>query len=306
MTALPFIAGYGADLAFGDPGRLHPVAGFGALAERLEGILYGASRLRGAVFAGSLVLLAAAAAEAVVRLAGRCGLGHSAPHAALLWAALGGRSLRREAQRVADALSAGSLRDARASLPALVGRDVTELGEHEVCRAVVESVAENTADAVLGPLVWGVVAGPAGVAAYRAANTLDAMVGHRSARYAEFGWASARLDDAMSWPAARLGAGLAAIAAPAVGGSARMTWRTLRRDGGSHPSPNAGRMEAAFAGALGVQLGGPLHYAGRSEMRPLLGSGSRPTVASIRDACRLSLAIGAIATAGCAVAGARG
>jgi adenosylcobinamide-phosphate synthase len=305
MSGLPFIAGYGADLVLGDPQRLHPVAGFGALAERVETVVYQQSRLRGAVFAGPLVVLAAVAGEAFARGLRSAGAGRTAPYALLLWAALGGRSLRRAAERVATALAAGSLDDARAALPALVGRDVSELGEAEICRAVVESVAENTADAVVGPLVWGVAAGPAGVAAYRAVNTLDAMVGHRSPRYAEFGWAAARLDDVMSWPAARFGAALAALAAPVVGGSPFATARTVHRYGALHPSPNAGRIEAAFAGALRVQLGGSLSYAGQREERPLLGEGAPPMIAAIRDARRLSLAVGAIATAACALAGAR-
>jgi adenosylcobinamide-phosphate synthase len=170
-----------------------------------------------------------------------------------------------------------------------------------VSRAVVESVAENTGDAVVGALLWGALAGPAGVAAYRAVNTLDAMVGHRSERYADFGWAAARLDDAMGWPGARLGAVLVAACAPLAGGSPGAAWRTLRRDGAAHPSPNAGRLEAAFAGALGLRLGGPLSYAGRVEHRPVLGDGdgTAPDSAAVRRAARLSLAVGLAATAAC-------
>ncbi len=163
-----------------------------------------------------------------------------------------------------------------------------------------ESVAENTSDAVVGALVWGAVAGPAGVAAYRAANTLDAMVGHRSERYESYGWAAARLDDALSWPAARATAALTALCAPVVGGSPRATWRTVRADGAAHPSPNAGRAEAAFAGALGVRLGGPLTYGGVAELRPALGSGRPPGSEDIRRAARLSRAVGVAAACVCA------
>jgi adenosylcobinamide-phosphate synthase len=299
------VAGFAADLVWGDPARLHPVAGFGRIAARAERAVYAPSRNRGAIYATSLIALAAVAGEALARIARRAGAGPGAGTALLLWAALGGRSLRSEAGRVAATLESGSLEAARAALPALVGRDTQHLAEPEICSAVVESVGENTADAVLGPLVWGVLAGPAGIAAYRAANTLDAMVGHRSDRYEAFGWAAARLDDLMSWPAARAGALLAVVTAPVVGGSARATWRTVRRDGRAHPSPNAGRMESAFAGALGVRLGGPLSYGGRLEQRPSLGSGRRPTRRDIRRANRLSLAVGAAATAACALAGAR-
>jgi adenosylcobinamide-phosphate synthase len=158
-------------------------------------------------------------------------------------------------------------------------------------------VAENTADAVVGPLLWGALAGPAGVAAYRAANTLDAMVGHRSARHARFGWAAARLDDALTWPAARLAAGLAVVLAPAAGGDPGRAWRTLRRDGAAHPSPNAGRLEAAFAGALGVRLGGRNRYPWQVEDRPPLGDGPAPDPDAVARAVRLSRAVGLVAAA---------
>ena len=146
-------------------------------------------------------------------------LGRAGVLAVVTWAALGGRSLAGEARRLARRVEAGDLDGAREVLPSLCGRDPAGLDAQGLSRAAVESVAENTADAVVGALVWGAVAGPAGVAAYRAANTLDAMVGHRSERYASFGWAAARLDDVLSWPGARLGALLAALLAPLVGGS---------------------------------------------------------------------------------------
>jgi len=192
---------------------------------------------------------------------------------------------------------AEDLERARRLAPTLVGRDPSELDATELCRAAVESVAENTADAVVGPLLWGALAGPAGVAAYRAVNTLDAMVGHKSPRYLRFGWAAARLDDLLTWPAARLGAALACLLAPAAGGEARRAWRTLRRDGAAHPSPNAGRMEAAFAGALGVRLGGRNRYGERVEERPALGDGPPPGPRDVDRAVRLSRLVGAAATA---------
>jgi adenosylcobinamide-phosphate synthase len=286
---------YVADLAFGDPARWHPVAGFGRLAARVERAVYAPSRASGTVYVLGMIALAAGTGELIART-----LGRGAALLALTWAALGGRSLAHEATAIAAALDDGDLDGARAALPALAGRDAAALDSTGVCRAVVESVAENTGDAVVGALLWGAVAGPAGVAGYRAANTLDAMVGHRSERYADFGWAAARLDDLASWPAARAGAALAAACAPLVGGSPRGAWRVLRRDGAAHPSPNAGRLEAAFAGALGVRLGGPLSYGGRLEHRPVLGDGGAPDTAAVRRAVRLSLAVGALATAACA------
>ncbi|HKQ00797.1 MAG TPA: CobD/CbiB family cobalamin biosynthesis protein, partial [Actinomycetes bacterium] len=213
------------------------------------------------------------------------------------WSAVGGRSLALAGQALADAVRHGDLERARQLAPTLVGRDPSGLDGGQLCRAAVESVAENTADAVVGPLLWGALAGPAGVVGYRAANTLDAMVGHKSPRYARFGWAAARLDDLLTWPAARLGAVLACLLAPAVGGDPGVAWRTLRADGAAHPSPNAGRMEAAFAGALGVRLGGRNRYDDRVEQRPTLGHGQLPTPDDLDRAVRLSLLVGAATAA---------
>ncbi len=264
------------------------MAGFGRVALALERAVYAPRRGRGVVFTGALVAGAALAGHGLARL-----LGRRAALALLTWTALGGRSLRREAANIAAQLERGDLDAARRSLPALAGRDAAALDAGGIARAVVESVAENTSDAVVGTLVYGAVFGPAGVAAYRAANTLDAMVGHRSPRYASFGWAAARLDDALGWPAARAGAGLTVL----CGRAPARTWRVLRRDGAAHPSPNAGRMEAAFAGALDLRLGGPLAYGGRAEERPSLGDGRAPVAADIGRANRLSSRVGAAALA---------
>ncbi len=280
--------GYGADLAFGDPRRGHPVAAFGRVALALERLVYGPSRARGALFTVVLVGGAALAGHGLTRL-----LGRRAALALLTWTALGGRSLRREASSIAARLERDDVAGARLALPTLAGRDAGSLDAAGVARAVVESVAENTSDAVVGTLLWGAVGGPAGVAAYRAANTLDAMVGHRTPRYEDFGWASARLDDALGWPAARAGAGLTVLCAAAP----RRALRVLRRDGAAHPSPNAGRMEAAFAGALDLRLGGPLAYGGRVEQRPSLGDGRAPAAHDIAGANALSRRVGAAALA---------
>jgi len=298
LAGAALLGGYAADLAFGDPRRWHPVAGFGALALALERAVYVPTRLRGAIFAAVLVAAPAIAAE---RLSSHGRFARSLVLAALTWAALGGRSLTREALGVSDLVAREELEEARGALRSLCGRDASGLDGPELCRAAVESVAENTGDAVVGALLWGAVAGPAGVAAYRAANTLDAMVGHRSERYVEFGWAAAKLDDAMSWPAARLTAALACVAAPLVGGSPRVAAGTALRDGPLHPSPNAGRVEAAFAGALSLSLGGPLSYGGRVESRPRLGDGRAPGVEDVHRAVRLSLAVGAASALLCAI-----
>jgi adenosylcobinamide-phosphate synthase len=295
VSGVALVGAYTADAILGDPRRFHPVAGFGRVALAAERVVYAPSRSRGALYAAGLVAVTALGAELAARAAGRTRLGREGVLAVVAWAALGGRSLAREARLLARCLETDDLDGARAVLPSLCGRDPGGLDARGLSRATVESVAENTADAVVGALFWGAVAGPAGVAGYRAANTLDAMVGHRSERYASFGWAAARLDDVLSWPGARLGAGLAALLAPVAGGSPAATVRVIRRDGAAQPSPNAGRIEAAFAGALGLRLGGPLAYGGRAEVRPALGAGRAPDTGDIERAVRLSAAVGAAA-----------
>lgn len=295
MSALAVTGGFLADRAFGDPSRLHPVAGFGQLAACVEARTYAPTRVRGVLFAGALVGGAAALAELAARRTRR-----GVVLAVVTWAALGGRSLTRVATKLADEVDRGDLDAARATLPWLCGRDPAGLDADALARAALESVAENTSDAVVGALLWGALLGPAGVAGYRAANTLDAMVGHRTERYTDFGWGAAKLDDVINWPAARLAAVLTVLCAPVVGGQPRTSLQTVRRDGGQHPSPNAGRVEAAFAGALGVRLGGPLTYAGVAERRPALGDGDPPTAADVHRAARLSLAVGVGAALVCA------
>lgn len=288
MSAAAILAGHGLDLAVGDPRRGHPVAGFGAVASSLERATYRRSRAAGLAHAGLLTTASAALGALLARRAGPVAL------AACLWASLGGRSLVREGQRIAALLDADDVPAARAAIPALVGRDPSRLDSPELCRAAVESLAENTVDAVVAPLLWAAVGGAPAVAAHRAINTLDAMIGHRDERYARFGWAAARADDVANWPAARLTAAATVAAAPLVGGSPRQTARIVRRDGAAHPSPNGGRAEAAFAGALGVRLGGRNAYPGGIEDRPRLGDGPLPGPADVQRAARLSLAVGAL------------
>ncbi|HEX2704532.1 MAG TPA: adenosylcobinamide-phosphate synthase CbiB, partial [Candidatus Lustribacter sp.] len=206
---------------------------------------------------------------------------------------------------MAALLDSGDLPAARHRLSHLCARDATGLNRDEIARAALESIAENTSDAMVAPLLWVAVAGVPGALGYRAANTLDAMVGYRSARYERFGWAPARLDDLLNAVPARVGAALTAGCAPHVGGRAAMSWRVWRRDAAGHPSPNAGQVEAAFAGALGVTLGGASTYAGVPEVRGRLGDGPTPSTADLRRGVRLSRAVGLAATlASAAVAGA--
>jgi adenosylcobinamide-phosphate synthase len=184
---------------------------------------------------------------------------------------------------------------ARKRLSHLCARDATTLDSAELTRAATESIAENTSDAVVAPLFWGAIAGLPGLLGYRALNTLDAMVGYRSPRYRRFGWAAARADDAANLAPSRIGAVLTAVCAPLAGGRAGEAWRTWRRDGGKHPSPNAGQVEAAFAGALDIRLGGTNSYGGELESRARLGEGRDPEPVDLRRAVRLSRLVGAAA-----------
>jgi adenosylcobinamide-phosphate synthase len=296
------LAGVAADALLGDPRHGHPVAAFGRAAAAVQSRLYADSTPRGAVYAAACVALAAAPAVAAARLARGRPLAALAAVTAATWAVTGAKSLTGEARRIGRALEAGDLSAARAALPSLCGRDPDGLDAREISRAVVESVAENSGDAIVSPLLWGAAAGVPGLVAYRAINTLDAMVGYRSPRLARFGTASARLDDVANWVPARLTALLAAACAPAVGGRPAAALATARRYGARHPSPNAGYCEAAFAGALGLRLGGASSYDGVAERRPGLGQGRAPEPADIERAAHLCRAVTAAAAAVAALA----
>lgn len=262
------------DRALGEPRvEPHPVAVLGTALGRVESGLYRDERGAGVVHA---VLGAGigVAAGLVVRST-----------AAATYVSSSGRMLGDAAMAVHDALAGDDLDRARELLPALVGRDPSSLDADDIARAVVESVAENTVDAVVAPGLWGAVGGAPGALGHRAVNTLDSMVGHHSARYERFGWASARLDDAAAWVPARATAVLVAAARPS---RARDVARIVRRDAGAHPSPNAGVAEAAFAAALELRLGGESRYEDRVEHRAELGDGKPPTPTDIGRAVALS------------------
>ncbi|MCY4104729.1 MAG: adenosylcobinamide-phosphate synthase CbiB [bacterium] len=253
-------------LAGEPPAEAHPVAWFGHLMEWLEERIWADSRRRGIAYA--------AVGVAVGILAGR--LLRSVTTAVAF--SVAGRELRRVAAGVGEAAARGDLERARAELPALVGRNPGDLGTSGVAAAVIESVAENSVDAVVAPAFWAVVSGAPGVLAYRAINTMDAMVGHRNEHYRRFGWAAARLDDLANYVPARI---FAALVAAVVPERAREVLAAVRRDAPAHPSPNAGVAEAAVAGALGRELGGPLRYGPILENRAPLGTGPRPTPADV-------------------------
>ena len=263
-----------ADRVLGEPpARAHPVRAFGAAMRAVEGRLYRDDYCSGA-------------AHAAVGVVAAVVVGRAVPSTALAtYVATAGRALAAAAGEVATALDDGDLPRARRLLPALVGRRTDDLDEKEIARATVESVAENTVDAVVAPALWAATAGAPGALAHRAVNTLDALVGRRCRRYGRYGWASARLDDAAGFVPARLTAGLVALVRPRA---APAVWQAVSHDAPVHPSPNAGVAEAAFAGALGLRLGGANRYGPRVELRPALGSGRPPEAADIARATRLS------------------
>jgi adenosylcobinamide-phosphate synthase len=290
------LAALALDLVLGDPRWLpHPVRGIGWLAAAVE------PRARRWIpwprVAGVLAWLfvvgtAAGLAWAIWRVAGAA---HPAlADAAAVWivyTTLAARDLARHSGTVYTALAAGDLPAARAKVALIVGRDTAGLDTAGVSRAAVETVAESTLDGVTAPLFFAFLLGPVGAMAYRAANTLDSMFGHRDERYLRFGWASARLDDLANLVPARLTALVMVPAAALLGLRAGAAGRIAWRDARKHPSPNSGFPEAATAGALGVRLGGTNTYGGEAETRPFIGD---PAVAleprHIRLANRLMFA----------------
>src|SRR5580700_3568535 len=212
------------------------------------------------------------------------------------------RSLHQHVADVAVALEQGDVIAGRAAVAKIVGRDPQTLDAAGVARAAIESLAENFSDGVVAPVFWMAIAGLPGAALYKAINTADSMIGHRTPRYAAFGWAAARLDDLVNLPASRLSALLLVAAAALSGNRAGTAWRAVRRDAGKHRSPNAGYPEAAMAGALGLSLAGPRVYGGALVDDAMMGDGRRAAdAADIRRALALYRRADAILIAGVAV-----
>jgi len=250
----------------------HPVAWFGRAMTGVEDRIWGPGRIRGTVYTAAGVATGIGAGRMI----------RSTAVATTI--ATARANLAATARSIGGPLDAGDLDLARERLPALVGRDPSRLDRSEIARAVIESVAENTVDAVVAPALWAAAAGAPGALAYRAVNTMDSMVGHRSVRHERFGWASARLDDTANWVPARATVALAMAARPE---RAATIARTVRRDAPAHPSPNAGVVEAAFAAALDVRLGGTNDYGGRIEERGALGDGKPAEPTDIERAIAL-------------------
>ncbi len=304
------------DVLLGDPHALpHPVVGVGCLIRFWEGRLYpeaGAPRavVRGAGLCSLVLLSTLAAAAGLLWAAGWDGGLAAVVEVYLLYAALAWRSLKDETMPVALALFRRNLPGARAALSHVVGRDTENLNEPSIVRGAVETVAENSVDGVMSVLFfaalgWAVGEGAGMVLAvwgFKAASTMDSMVGYENARYREFGRAAARLDDALNFIPARLG-GLAILAAGAcLGMDAGEGMRVFLRDRKKHKSPNSAHGESAFAGLLGLRLGGGALYGGVPESRPCLGDGTRtPEAADVLRAHRLLDAASALFALLCAL-----
>lgn len=275
------LAAFALDLILGDPRWFpHPVRLIGWSALGLEWLLtrlLGRNRLAGVVFTLLIVGGSYAAVWGLIRAADR--VDHSLAVGVsilLLYTSLAARDLDVESSRVYRDLKRGDLVGARERLSMIVGRETAHLDESEVSRAAVETVAENTVDGVISPLFFALLGGAPAAIAFKAASTLDSMVGHRTERYLKFGWASARLDDVLNFIPARLARLLYPVASFVSGLSVGGCWRIVWRDGLKSPSPNAGISEAAVAGALGVRLGGVNVYQGAPLFRPYLGDPTRP------------------------------
>ncbi|KAB0666123.1 cobalamin biosynthesis protein CobD [Oryzomonas japonica] len=296
------------DLALGDPRRLpHPVVLIGRLIAFLESSLRKITRHERAAGIGLLFLTVGTSATTV--WLALYGLTILTPLAGLLGAAyvsytcLAARSLHRESALVADALMAGDREAARRNLSFIVGRDTHDLSDTDMWRAVVETVAENTADGIVAPLFWLTLGGPVAGMAFKAVSTLDSMVGYKNERYLRLGWASARMDDLLNYLPARLTALLMIMVSPLTGLSWRNAARITLRDRRNHPSPNSGHPEAAAAGALGVRLGGAASYGGQPSWKEPIGDPLLPLDGrAYRSMIRLMYATTLLMAAACIAA----
>ena len=277
---LAALAGVGLDRRFGEVSRYHPLVGFGVYANFLEGLLNRRQRGPG-VLAWGLAVLPFAVFALLLRQV------LPTPQAWLvdviaLYFALGAQSLIEHAEAIARPLAAGDLAAARQRVGWIVSRDTTQLDATGVAKAGVESVLENGNDAIFATLFWFAVGGAPAVILFRLANTLDAMWGYRNERFNAFGWAAAKIDDLLNWPAARLTA-----LSYALLGQTRQALACWHRQAPGWDSPNAGPVMAAGAGSLGVQLGGAAIYHGHEEIRPPLGCGPAPAAPDLARAIAL-------------------
>ena len=275
------------DYWLGEPKRLHPLVGFGGLADALESWLNQQStpdkaRAYGVAAWCLAVLPITYATYAVDQSLQDWGIAQLLFSAFVAYLAIGWQSLLGHAQAIYAPLRHGDLAAARQAVSFIVSRDTSQLGEQEIATAATESVLENGADAIFAALFWFMLLGAPGVVLYRLSNTLDAMWGYKNERYVYFGWAAARLDDLLNFIPARLTA-----LSYTLCGNSQIAWRSWRSQAGTWKSPNAGPVMASGAGALNVQLGGAAVYHGQAQQRPTLGEGEPANAATIDEASKL-------------------
>ena len=295
------LAGFALDLLLGDPQWLyHPVRVIGSYISWAEKKLRarGGNLRAGAVFLTASTILLTMAAALLMRLSGLLG---RAPHfiamALLDWMGVSVTCMAKESRGVARALEDG-VEAGRAQVARIVGRDTQTLSEEEIIKATVETVAENTTDGVISPMLYAALGGPVLLWGFKAASTLDSMVGYLDEKYRDVGWSSARTDDVLNFVPARLTALLMCLAAFLTGLDGKNAWRIVRRDHANHKSPNCAWSEAAAAGALHIQLGGTHDYFGKPVEKPTIGDADRPAQrGDIAKVNRLLYVSGALAAA---------
>ncbi|MGH9427393.1 MAG: adenosylcobinamide-phosphate synthase CbiB [Terriglobia bacterium] len=295
ITTLQILTAFGLDLLLGDPRWLpHPVRWMGKLILCLERRLYRAEVAAGLQKLLGVILVSGTLATV---LASCFGIWHvclwlhpplwTGVTTYLAFTTLSARSLDREVRLVVEHCQRGDLERARNALSSIVGRDTERLGEAEILRAAFETLSENLSDGVIAPLLYLALGGVPLALAYKAVNTLDSMVGYKSPRYVNFGWAAARLDDLANLLPARLTALLMIISSAALGLCWRTAWQAVRQDAHRQPSPNSGYPEAALAGALGIQLGGLNYYAGVLSSKATLGIARVPLTVDVYPQARM-------------------
>ncbi|MBR4157980.1 MAG: cobalamin biosynthesis protein CobD [Oscillospiraceae bacterium] len=308
---LAFVIGFAADLAFGDPlGAFHIVVWIGKLISRLEKMMRklfpGTPRgeLAGGAVTVTLVCILSLGLSWALLYA--CGRVHFVlrliVESFLCWQCLAATSLRRESMLVYTPAVAGNLSAARKAVGRIVGRDTENLTMEAAVRACVETIAENTSDGEIAPLLYLAIGTPFGVL-YKAINTMDSMLGYKNDRYLYFGRVAARLDDVANYIPARLTALVMTLGAFVTGLDGKNAWRIFRRDRYNHTSPNSAQSESVCAGALHVQMGGPSVYFGKLKVKPTIGDADRPIEPEdIRRANRLMLAASCLFFAVCLIA----
>lgn len=306
---LALALGFLLDLLLGDPAWLyHPVCAIGRYIAFMEKRLRrrgGNLRRSAVVLTASTVLLTMAVTAALLGLLSLWGRWPGLIGMAVMdWLGIAVTSMAREARGVEKALASG-VAAGRKQVARIVGRDTQNLSEDDVIRATVETVAENTTDGVISPLLYGAIGGPVLLWGFKAASTLDSMVGYLDEKYRDIGWSSARLDDVLNYIPARITGAVMCLAAWLTGMDGKNAWRILRRDHANHKSPNCAWSESAAAGALHIQLGGVHDYFGKPVVKPTIGDSDRtPERRDIGRAIRLLYGTSALVTVGMALAAA--